>query len=60
VTVLTIGVGVMCVGIALATAARQIFAVALYRYATDDTVRGGFAEADLRAPFSARRRLFGR
>jgi hypothetical protein len=60
VIVLTIGVAVMCVAMALATAARQVFAVALYRYATDGTVRGGFAEADLRAPFSARRRLFGR
>jgi uncharacterized protein DUF6159 len=60
VVVLTIGVGVMCVSIALATAARQVFAVALYRYATDGTARGGFAEGDLRAPFSARRRLLGR
>jgi hypothetical protein len=42
---------------ALAAAIRQIFAVALYRYATDGDVRGGFDAADLRAPFSARRRL---
>jgi hypothetical protein len=60
VTVLATGVGIMCVAIALVTAARQVFAVALYRYATDGTARGGFAEVDLRAPFSARRRLFGR
>jgi hypothetical protein len=58
--VLTVGLGVIFAAIALITAARQVFAVALYRYATDGTARGGFAETDLRAPFSARRRLFGR
>ncbi len=60
VIMLTIGLGVVFASMALITAARQVFAVALYRYATDGSTRGGFAETDLRAPFSARRRLFGR
>jgi hypothetical protein len=60
VTVIAIGLGIMFAAIALITAARQVFAVALYRYATDGTARGGFAEGDLRAPFTARRRLLGR
>jgi Family of unknown function (DUF6159) len=60
VTVIAIGLGLLVAAIALTTAARQVFAVALYRYATDGTAAGGFAEPDLRAPFSARRRLTGR
>jgi hypothetical protein len=60
VTVIAIALVLMGATGALITAARQVFAVALYHYATDGTARGGFAEADLRAPFSARRRLFGR
>jgi hypothetical protein len=60
VIVISIGLAVICAVITVITAARQVFAVALYRYATDGTARGGFVEADLRAPFSARRRLFGR
>jgi Family of unknown function (DUF6159) len=59
-TVIVIGLGVLFAAIALISAVRQVFAVALYRYATDGTAAGGFAEPDLRAPFSARRRLFGR
>lgn len=60
--VIVIGIGVVIVTAATAVTAavRQVFAVALYRYATAGTAGGGFAEADLRAPFSARRRLFGR
>lgn len=40
---------------ALATATRQAFAVALYRYATDTPV-DGFAQADLEHPFTLRKR----
>lgn len=39
---------------ALALATREIFAVALYRYATGSPNTGGFAEADLAEPFSQR------
>jgi hypothetical protein len=59
-TVIVVGLAIMFLAISLITAARQVFAVALYRYATDGTAAGGFAEQDLRAPFNARRRLFGR
>lgn len=58
--VIVAGLVVTLAAAALITTARQVFAVALYRYATDGAARGGFAEADLRAPFSARRRWFGR
>ena len=34
----------------------QVFAVALYRYAVTGEVAGGFAVADLQAPFSVRQR----
>jgi hypothetical protein len=40
---------------ALSGVVRQIFAVALYRYATDGDSTGPFREQDLRAPFSRRR-----
>jgi hypothetical protein len=60
VAVIGVGLGIMFVAIGLITAARQVFAVVLYLYATGGTARGGFAEADLRAPFNARRRLLGR
>jgi hypothetical protein len=60
VIVIAVGLGIMGAAIALVTAARQVFAVVLYRYATDGTARGGFAEVDLQAPFNARRRLRGR
>jgi hypothetical protein len=51
------GLMIVLAATALAGAIRQIFAVALYRYATHGDVRGGFEAADLSAPFSARRRL---
>ncbi|HEV7750295.1 MAG TPA: DUF6159 family protein [Baekduia sp.] len=57
VAIVAVGLVVVLGAGALAAAIRQIFAVALYRYATDGHVRGGFAVDDLRAPFSARRRL---
>jgi hypothetical protein len=40
---------------ALATATRQVFAVALFRYATD-TPAGGFAAADLEHPFAVKQK----
>jgi hypothetical protein len=46
----------------VASAIRQVFAVALYHYAADGSVRGGFPRAALDDPFTKRRRrgLFGR
>jgi hypothetical protein len=41
------GVALMVVGMVRQAAARQVFGVALYRYAADGTVVGPFAEADL-------------
>jgi Family of unknown function (DUF6159) len=40
---------------AMAAATRQVFSVALYRYATDRTA-GGFATADLEHPFALKRK----
>jgi hypothetical protein len=45
---------------AASSAVRQIFAVALYRYAVDGEVTGGFPAADLERPFTARKHRFGR
>jgi Family of unknown function (DUF6159) len=45
---------------ALGAVVRQTFAVALYRYATNESAPGPFEERDLRSPFGRRRRgLFG-
>ena len=54
---IVIGACALVVVSALATATRQVFAVALFRYATDVPV-GGFPTADLKYPFvpKARRR----
>jgi uncharacterized protein DUF6159 len=41
---------------ALSGAVQQVFAVALYRYATAGHVHGGFSEPDLARPFAPRRR----
>jgi hypothetical protein len=41
---------------ALSGAVQQVFAVALYRYATAGHVRGGFSAPDLDRPFAPRRR----
>jgi hypothetical protein len=46
---------VMIVLSGVGTAVRQVFAVALYRYAVDGTVLGGFTREDLERPFEARR-----
>ncbi|HET9162472.1 MAG TPA: hypothetical protein VFN89_03370 [Solirubrobacterales bacterium] len=48
---IAVGAAALVAAVALASATRQVFAVALFRYATDAPV-GGFAEADLRYPFS--------
>lgn len=57
------GIGMLAAGFlglllvsSLSGAARQVFAVALFRYAEDGSVRGGFREADLERPFAARGR----
>jgi hypothetical protein len=52
---ITIGLGALVVVSALATATRQVFAVALYRYATD-VPTGGFSAADLEYPFAPRKK----
>jgi hypothetical protein len=62
------GIGMLAAGLlgllflaSLSGATRQVFAVALFRYAEDGSVRGGFHEEDLQRPFAARRRgLFRR
>jgi hypothetical protein len=53
--IIALGLLVVVVIAALTTATRQVFAVALYRYATDTPV-GGFAQADLEHPFELRKR----
>jgi hypothetical protein len=53
--VIAIGVLALAAVAALQLVVRQTFAVALYRYATDGTVAGHFAEGDLQAPFARRR-----
>jgi hypothetical protein len=40
---------------ALSLATRQVFCVALYRYASESPNTGGFAVADLEEPFRRRR-----
>ena len=52
---IAIGVGALVVVSALATATRQVFAMALYRYATD-VPTGGFPAADLEYPFAPRKK----
>lgn len=53
--VIVLGVLVLAAIVALQLVVRQTFAVALYRYATDGTARGPFAEGDLQAPFARKR-----
>jgi hypothetical protein len=48
------GVLVATAGGAWATSVHQVFAVALYRYGVTGEAAGGFAVADLQAPFGAR------
>jgi hypothetical protein len=58
---LAAGFAVIVVVSAVQTAVRQVFGVALYRYATTHRASGGFSEYDLDRPFVAKkkRRLFG-
>jgi Family of unknown function (DUF6159) len=51
VAMIAVGAVALVAAVALASATRQVFAVALFRYATDAPV-GGFAEADLQYPFT--------
>ncbi len=51
---IAIAVGGFLLVTALSLATREVFAVALYRYANGSTATGGFAEADLAEPFSRR------
>jgi hypothetical protein len=48
------GIGFLAL-IVVSNTVRQVFAVALYRYARDGDAIGGFTEADLSRPFSPRR-----
>jgi hypothetical protein len=59
VALIVAGVVLIILVSATAGAVRQIFAVALYRYAVDGSPRGGFPERDLAEPFRARRRRRG-
>lgn len=53
---IAIAVGAVLLVSALSLATRQVFSVALYRYATEAPDTGGFAAADLEEPFSRRGR----
>lgn len=54
VVIIAIGVIALAAVSAFSGAVRQVFAVALYRYATAGHVQGGFREPDLARPFTAR------
>ena len=54
---IAIAVGALLLVSALSLATRQIFSVALYRYASGESEPGGFAVADLEEPFRRGRRL---
>ncbi|HEX8769309.1 MAG TPA: DUF6159 family protein, partial [Acidimicrobiales bacterium] len=51
------GVALMVVGMVRQAAARQVFGVALYRYAADGLVIGPFAEADLAGAVRPKKRV---
>jgi hypothetical protein len=53
---IAIAVGAIVLVSALSLATRQVFCVALYRYAGESPNTGGFAVADLEEPFRRRRR----
>jgi hypothetical protein len=53
--VIVLGVLVLAAIVALQLVVRQTFAVALYRYATDGSAQGPFAEDDLQSPFGRKR-----
>lgn len=52
---IAIAIGAILLVSALSLATRQVFSVALYRYATGAQETGGFAAADLEAPFHRRK-----
>jgi hypothetical protein len=54
--VIVLGVLALAAIVALQLVVRQTFAVALYRYATDGSAQGPFAEGDLQSPFGRKRR----
>jgi len=54
------GVGLIIVGVVRQTAARQIFGVALYRYAADGMVVGRFTEAELASAIAPRKKAKAR
>jgi uncharacterized protein DUF6159 len=56
IVLIVFGALVLLTATALSGAVRQVFAVALYRYATAGDVLGGFSESDLDRPFTPRRR----
>jgi hypothetical protein len=53
---IAIAVGAILLVSALSLATRQVFSVALFRYASGTPDTGGFATADLEEPFRRRRR----
>jgi hypothetical protein len=55
VPLLVLGLAGFAAVVTVGSAVRQIFAVALYRYAAHDVVAGPFGEADLQRPFAPRR-----
>ncbi len=55
IAVFALAVAVFVALVALSGVVRQIFAVALYRYAAENDTSGPFHEQDLRAPFTKRR-----
>ena len=60
VALLVAGLGLIMLINGVAMAVRGVFAVALYRYAADGAVKGGFPQADLDRPFRPKRKLFRR
>jgi Family of unknown function (DUF6159) len=58
IALIAIGLAALMTISAFASAARQVFAVALFRYAKDDVVLGGFPEEELGRPLTKRRGLF--
>jgi hypothetical protein len=56
IAVFALGAAAIVALAALSGVVRQIFAVALYRYATNNDTSGPFMEHDLRSPFRGRRR----
>ena len=57
---IAVGVAGMMLSVTIANAVRQVFSVALYRYATTGAAAGGYAETDLKSPTVPKRRVFRR